>query len=132
MPTKVITQLESKNSEPCLYARNRRIFAKTWDSAIHRLSLPGVSYHPEFNFIIPIVNHKRSTTKNSFPDLPQSLFLMPSIYAGALSLCWLVWLVGWLVCLVGWLVWLVGWLVCLVGWLVCQSVRIFQGLVSGS
>ncbi|CAG9529998.1 unnamed protein product [Cercopithifilaria johnstoni] len=74
IPTEVTTELRSKQSEPCLYGRNRSILAKTLNSAIHRLSLPGVSHHPEFHFITPIVNHKRFTIKNnSFPDLTQKM-----------------------------------------------------------
>uniref|UniRef100_A0AAF5RTI4 Uncharacterized protein n=1 Tax=Wuchereria bancrofti TaxID=6293 RepID=A0AAF5RTI4_WUCBA len=64
------TQLGNKPSQSCIYSGNRKIFAKTWNSAIHRLSLPTVAhhYHPEFYLIIPIVNHKRFTTKDSsFP-----------------------------------------------------------------
>ncbi|VDN92817.1 unnamed protein product [Brugia pahangi] len=68
--SKMITQFGNKQPESCIYSGNRKIFAKTWNSAIHRLSLPIVAHHhPEFHFIIPIVNYKRFTAKDgSFPD----------------------------------------------------------------
>uniref|UniRef100_A0A915Q5F5 Uncharacterized protein n=1 Tax=Setaria digitata TaxID=48799 RepID=A0A915Q5F5_9BILA len=70
--TKVKAQHKNKPSEPsCICSRNRRILAKTWDSALHRLSLPGMASHSEVHFIIP-VNHNKSTSKdNTIPDLTQ-------------------------------------------------------------
>ncbi|VDM91584.1 unnamed protein product [Litomosoides sigmodontis] len=67
-------ELESEQSQLRLCKRNRSIFAKTLDSAIHHLSPPGVSHHFELHFTVPIVHRKKSATSNSsFPDRTQKM-----------------------------------------------------------
>ncbi|VDM41921.1 unnamed protein product [Toxocara canis] len=58
------TQRDARHSESCTGTPRRRIFAKSWDSARRRLSLPGYAHRHELGLVLHAHRHVGDDSPN--------------------------------------------------------------------